>query len=93
MTLHEVIKLGLGCVAGVFGFAAGILWLFASLQKVRPGEKSRFASPDILISLPDVDGEDVDVLATAARQTFWNAYAALCAALASMFQLPLIFMS
>ena len=91
MTLQEEIKLGLSIAAAVFGLAAAGLCLFASVQNVKPTGESKFAS-EVLISLPNINGQDSDVLATAARQTYWNGYAALCAALAAMFQAPTMFM-
>jgi hypothetical protein len=87
----ENIKLGLSCAAALFAFIAGVLWLFASLQNVKPTDKSRFSS-EILISLPTINGEDSDILATSARQNYWNGWAALAASIAAMCQIPLAFM-
>jgi hypothetical protein len=87
----ENIKLGLSCAAALFGFIAGVLWLFASLQNVKPTDQSKFAS-ELLISLPNIGGEDSDVLATSARQSYWNGWAALAASVAAMCQIPLAFM-
>jgi hypothetical protein len=92
MTTQEIIKSGLGAASAGFGFAAAILWLFASLQNVRPRDKSSFNTSAILINIPNIKGEASDVLATAARQSYWNGWAALSAAIAAMCQAPLVFM-
>ncbi|WFU84842.1 hypothetical protein QA645_19500 [Bradyrhizobium sp. CIAT3101] len=89
---QEEIKLALKIVTIAFSLLAGVLWLFASLQNVRPTDKSKFANPDILFNLPNFNGEMSDVLATAARQSYWNGWASLCASLAALFGAPLYFL-
>jgi hypothetical protein len=89
---HDQIKLTLGVLAAFFGLAAAVLWIFASYQRVAPETKSRFESQDALISIFDHNGRPVDVIATAARQTYWNGLAALAAAGAALCQLPIAFL-
>ncbi|SHJ27315.1 hypothetical protein SAMN05444159_0158 [Bradyrhizobium lablabi] len=89
---HDQIKLTLGVLAAVFGRAAVGLWIFASYQRVAPETKSRFASEDVMIGIVDQNGRAIDVIATAARQTYWNGWAALTAAAAAVCQLPIAFL-
>jgi len=89
---HDQIKLALGVLAAVFGLAAAALWIFASYQHVAPETKSPFESQGFLISTVDRNGRAIDVIATAARQTYWNGLAALAAAIAAIFQLPIAFL-
>jgi hypothetical protein len=71
----------------VLGLIAALLWLFASYQTVRPSTKpdENGMYPMQIIEIHD-SGKRVDVLATAKRQTFWNAWAALSASLAAFCQ-------
>jgi hypothetical protein len=85
------IKLILGVLAATFGLAAAVLWIFASFQCVAPDPKSPFASQDAMIDIVDHRGRPTDVIATAARQTYWNGWAALCAAVAAICQLSIAF--
>jgi hypothetical protein len=59
---------------------------------VAPETKSPFESQDAMISILDHRGRPVDVIATAARQTYWNGLAALAAAAAAICQLPIAFL-
>jgi hypothetical protein len=89
---YDQIKLTLGVLAAGFGLAAAGLWIFASFQYVEPETGSPFESQDTLISVVDRGGRVVDVIATAARQTYWNGMAALAAAGAAICQLPIAFL-
>jgi hypothetical protein len=89
---RDQIKLVFGILAAVFGVAAAGLWIFASYQHVEPESKSRFESQDAMITILDHRGRPVDVIATAARQTYWNGLAALAAAAAAICQLPMAFL-
>jgi hypothetical protein len=89
---HEEIKFGLGVLAAVFGMAAAGLWIFASYQRVAPETGSPFESEDIMIAIADRDGNAIDVIATASRQTYWNGLAALAAAAAAICQMPIAFL-
>ena len=89
---HDQIKLVLGILAAAFGLVAAGLWIFASYQNVTPETKSPFESQGFLIANVDHDGRRSDVIATAARQTYWNGWAALATAAAAICQLPIAFL-
>jgi hypothetical protein len=88
---HTIIRLVLGTLAAVFGLIAAGLWIFASYQHVVPETKGPFESQDFLIATVDHNGRRSDVIATAARQTYWNGWAALASAVAAICQLPIAF--
>jgi hypothetical protein len=72
--------------AVLFYLASAGLWAFASIQTVAPAN-----APDAAGLMPfrivETDGETAtDVLATAKRQTRWNFWAALAAAIATAAQ-------
>lgn len=78
----NTLKIGLNITAAVLGLTAAFLWLKSTLVKV-PLSEERDADGMIPFSISE-DG--VDILATAARQTWWNKWAACSASIAAIVQ-------
>jgi hypothetical protein len=76
------LKAGLNIVAALFGLAAAFLWLRSTVAKVPLREV-----PDESGMIPASISEDgIDVLATAARQTWWSKWAACAASISAIAQ-------
>lgn len=76
--------LWLGILSGAL--AAG-LWLYASKQRV-PFRNEKQQTGTYPLAMVDVDdeGNKIDILKTAERQTFWNGWAAGAASIAAICQ-------
>ena len=72
-------------VAAIFSVVAAVLWTFASYQKVSVSDNERDEAGMRPFRLIRTDGADrTDILKTSERQTFWNGWAALAAAIAAL---------
>jgi hypothetical protein len=83
--IKEIVTWG----SALFALVAALLWAFASFQKVRAlseeGLEKRFRDSLIPMQIIETNG-NVDILDTAARQTYWNGWAALAASIAAILQ-------
>jgi hypothetical protein len=73
-------------VAAIFSVVAAVLWTFASYQKVSVSDNERDETgmrPFRLIRTDGADRTDI-LMKTSERQTFWNGWAALAAAIAAL---------
>jgi hypothetical protein len=82
----KAMKQTLVWIAAIAGLLSCVLWLFAAIQSVDHDPKERDEHGlrrGALLEIRD-DGSKIDVWRTAYRQTYWNRWAALAAAIAAI---------
>jgi len=73
-------------ISAVFYIISAALWLYGAAQTVTfdPEERDEDGTHPAAMTVRSKKGRQIDVLKTAARQTRWNRWAAVAAALAAL---------